>query len=168
MDPDNSMETEETTVEYDPADIAREFVEQVLAAMELPAEVSSETLEDGSLRVEVTGEQAGDVIGAYGEGLNALQYLAGLVVQRYTGDHTRLLLDADGYREKRQASLEQQARELAAAVVDAGQEAELDPLNAFERRIIHHALLDYPGVVTYSEGEGEERRVIIAPKPDKQ
>lgn len=162
------METEETAVEYDPADIAREFVEQVLAAMELPAEVRSEGLEDGTYRVDVNGESAADLIGPYGEGLNSLQYLAGLVVQKYTGEHARILLDAAGYREQRRTALVEQARELAAAVVDAGQEAELDPLNAFERRIIHHALMDYPGVTTYSEGEGEDRRVIIAPKPEKQ
>lgn len=162
------METEETAVNYNPGDIAREFVEQVVGAMELPAQVEAEELSDGSFRINVTGESAGDVIGAYGEGLNALQYLAGLVVQRYTGEHSRLLLDADGYREKRETALVEQARELAAAVVEAGQEAELDPLNAFERRIIHNALLEYPGVTTYSEGEGDERRVIIAPKPEKQ
>ena len=163
---DMEIETEEAPTDYNPGDIARDFVEQVVAAMELPAEVKAEPLDDGSWRIDVVGENAAEVIGSYGEGLNALQYLAGLVVQKYTGEHTRLLLDADGYREKRETALVDQAKELAAAVVEAGQEAELDPLNAFERRIIHNALLDYPGVTTYSEGEGDERRVIIAPKPE--
>jgi spoIIIJ-associated protein len=169
------MAAEEETIEQDQeqaeeqsaGEVAREFIQEVLAAMELPGEVQVEETEDGTWRLEVVGEEAGDLIGRYGSGINALQYLTSLVVQRETGQHVRVTLDADGYRDRRQAALVEQARALAAEVVKHGQEAELDPLGSFERRIIHQALTDDPDVITYSEGEGEDRRVIIAPRPKK-
>jgi spoIIIJ-associated protein len=150
-----------------PGEVAREFLLEVLAAMEIPSQVEIEQSEEGVWRLEVVGDEAGRIIGRYGSGLNALQYLTGLVVQRRTGEHVRLQLDAEGYRDRREAALVEQARSLAAEVVKAGQEAELDPLSAFERRIIHNALLDHPDVITYSEGDDPDRRVIIAPRPRK-
>jgi spoIIIJ-associated protein len=77
----------------------------------------------------------------------------------------RIVLDADNYRARREEALTKQAMDLAAQAVEAGQEAELEPLSAYERRIIHNALADHPEVTTYSEGEEPRRRVIIAPKP---
>jgi len=156
---------DELTPDQRACEAAREFVEEVLAAMELPAEVHASENGEGGFRLEVVGDDAGSLIGRYGQGINSLQYLAILVGQRRTGAHLRLTLDADGYRGRREAALVEQARSLAAEVVAAGQEAELDPLSAFERRIIHNALLDHPDVITYSEGEGDDRRVIIAPRP---
>ncbi len=147
-----------------PGVVARDFIAEVVEAMGMDAEVQVEQTEDGTWRIEVHGDEAGDIVGRYGNTLNALQYLTGLVVQRRTGEHARLLLDAEGYRDRREAALVEQARSLAAEVAQAGQEAELDPLGAFERRIIHNALLDHPDVVTYSEGDEPERRVIIAPR----
>ena len=143
---------------------ARAFLREVIAAMELASDVDVERTEDGAWRLEVVGDDAGEILGRYGDTLNALQYLVTLVAQRRSGEHLRLVLDADGYRDRRQAALTELARELAAEVEKAGQEAELDPLSAFERRIIHNALLDHAGVVTYSEGDEPERRVIIAPR----
>jgi spoIIIJ-associated protein len=156
---------DEMTPDQRACEAAREFVEEVVAAMELPAEVRSSENGEGGFRIEVIGDEAGDLVGRYGSGLNSLQYLAILVGQRRTGEHLRLTLDAGGYRARREAALIEQAEALAAEVVAAGQEAELDPLSAFERRIIHNALADHPDVITYSEGEGEDRRVIIAPRP---
>jgi spoIIIJ-associated protein len=156
--------SEEEEAPLTPGDIAREFVEDVLDAMGLDCPVEAEQDEEGTWRLEITGEGAADLIGRYGETINALQYLTTLVTLREVGGHVRLQLDADGYRGKRQAALIEQAQELASEVARAGQEAELDPLNAFERRIIHNALADHPEVRTYSEGEGEERRIIIAPR----
>jgi spoIIIJ-associated protein len=144
---------------------AREFLSEVIAAIGMQSHVEAEELEDGTWHLEVVGDDAGDLIGRYGETINALQYLTTLVAQRRTGEHARLMLDAEFYRERRHAALTEQARELAAEVARHGQEAELDPLSAFERRIIHNALLDHPDVITYSEGEEPERRVIIAPRP---
>ncbi len=147
------------------AEAARDFVHEVVAAMGMTSDVEVEPLEDGSWRLEVVGDDAGDLIGRHGDTLNALQYLAGLVALRRSGEHARFLLDAEGYRERRETALVQQALELAAEVAAAGQEAELDPLGAFERRIIHNALLEHPDVITYSEGDEPNRCVIIAPRP---
>jgi len=163
------MESEQTVAEVEtPGEAARAFLTDVLEAMELSADVEVAQTEDGTWRVSVVGEDAGQLVGRYGSTLNALQYLASLVTQRRTGGHVRLLLDADGYRDRRETALVEQARSLAAEVKAAGQEAELDPLSSFERRIIHNALLDDPDVVTYSEGDEPDRRVIIAPRPAQQ
>jgi spoIIIJ-associated protein len=163
------MEAEETTPgALAQGEVAQEFLREVLAAMHFSADVELVEQEDGSYWLDVVGEDAGRIIGRHGNTLNALQYLTGLVTQKQTGEYSRLTVDADGYRERRQTALIEQARELAAAVIEAGQEAELDPLPAYERRIIHNALMEHPEVVTYSEGEGDERRVIIAPRPAAQ
>jgi spoIIIJ-associated protein len=146
---------------------ARDFVSEVVAAMGMEADVELDQTEDGTWRVDVTGNEAGDLIGRYGDTINALQYLTTLVALRRSGEHARLLLDADGYRDRRQAALTELARSLAADVKASGQEAELDPLSAFERRIIHNSLLDHPDVITYSEGDEPDRRVIIAPRPQR-
>jgi spoIIIJ-associated protein len=140
------------------------FLEELLEAMRLTARVDVDQREDGTWLLEIVGLDAGQLVGRYGSTLNALQYLTGLVIQKRTGEHTRVLLDADGYRERREAALIEQARGIAAEVKRSGQEAELDPLSAFERRIIHNALLDDPDVRTYSEGEDPDRRIIIAPR----
>lgn len=159
------MSSEEEETEFaDAGEIALEFVSDVVAAIGLDVEVSVEFDEvEEAWNVEVEGDDAARLVGHHGRTLNALQYLTSLVVQRQTGDRQRVNLDADGYKAKRRSSLEQTAREIAAEVVRTGQEAELDPLNAYERRLIHNELAEYPGVRTYSEGEDPDRRVIIAP-----
>ena len=150
----------------DPGEVAREFILEVLEAMGLEeCEVAAEEQEDGTWHLAVTGEGSGALVGKQADALNALQYLTTLVTLRRAAAHVRVVLDADDYRARREAALTQQAMDLAVAVIDAGQEAELDPLSAYERRIIHNALADHPDVVTYSEGEEPRRRVIIAPKP---
>jgi len=162
--PEQAEAAQAEEVEETPGDIAREFLEDVLDAMEMDCDVEVEQDADGTWKLEIVGEGAEDLIGRYGDTINALQYLTTLVTLRHAGGHVRLQLDAGGYREERLTALTTQARELAEEVARVGQEAELDPLNAFERRIIHNALSEHPEVVTYSEGEGEERRVIIAPR----
>ncbi len=157
MDP---QETENTAGDY-----AADYIQDVLDAMELDAEVEVEQGADNVWRLNVIGPDAGEVVGAHGAVLNALQYLAGMVAQRASGGYCRLQLNADRYREKREQHLTETALAIAAEVVRMNQEAELDPLSAYERRIIHNALQEYPGITTYSEGEEPERRVIVAPKP---
>jgi len=165
MPEEQTVEQDEQEEPLDAGDVACDFLDEVLEAMGVESHAEVELMEDGSWRLEVVGSDAGDLIGRYGETLNALQYLTVLVTQKQMGEHPRLVLDAEGYRDRRQAALTEQARALAAEVAKAGQEAELDPLSSFERRIIHNALLDHPDVVTYSEGEEPERRVVIAPRP---
>jgi spoIIIJ-associated protein len=165
MEEGKMVESEEVSGSDSPGDVAADFLLDVTEAMGMTLEVDVEDLEDGTFRLDLVGDEAGQLIGRYGNTLNALQYLTGLMLQRRTGQHVRLLLDADGYRSRRETALVEQANELAAQVIQAGQEAELDPLSAFERRIIHNALAGHPQVITYSEGEEPERRVIIAPRP---
>ena len=159
------MESGGTEQPLSPGEIGREFLLDILDAMQVDADVDCDQMEDGTWRLEFVGPDAGALIGRYGDTLNSLQYITTLVTVRRSGEHVRLMLDADGYRGKREAALVEQAQTLAAEVAEAGQEAELDPLSSFERRIIHNALLDHPDVVTYSEGEEPERRIIIAPRP---
>jgi spoIIIJ-associated protein len=161
------MTAEASGGEYNAGVAAGEFITEVVEAMGLRSEVSSEEGEDGTWRVSVEGPDSGDLIGANADALNALQYLATIVAQRRMGEHVRLVLDADNYRRKREQALMDQALELAGEVARLGQEAELDPLSSYERRIIHNALTDHPDVITYSEGEDSERRVVIAPRPAK-
>jgi spoIIIJ-associated protein len=159
MEPEQ-IEEEET----DAGDIAADFLEEVVAAMHMSAGIEIDEEEDGTFRLELVGEDAGNLIGRYGDTLNSLQYLVTLVTQKRTGEHVRILLDAEGYRDRREAALVEQARSFAAEVIRTGQEIELDPLGSFERRIIHNALMDHPDVETYSEGEEPERYVVIGPR----
>ena len=115
------------------------------------------------LDVELTGQDALETFGRHGSSLDALQYLANLIINRRVGPEIRVILDANSYRRRRAETLENLARQFAAQVKDRQEECELDPLPAHERRIIHNALLDDPAVRTYSEGDEPDRRVVIAP-----
>src|SRR5437879_4113802 len=99
-----------------PGEVGREFLLEVLDALDIGSEVEVELMEDGTWRRDIAGEDAGQTIGHDGDTINALQYLATLVTQRRTGEHVRLLLDAEGYRERRQAALVEQARVFAEEV----------------------------------------------------
>jgi len=121
-------------------------------------------LHDPYLEIDLQGSDVPSTFGRHGNWLDALQYLANLIVLRRVGPHVRLVLDADGYRARRAAILQKLAKQYAAMVKERQEECELDPLPAHERRIIHNALLDDPDVRTYSEGDDPDRRVIIAPR----
>lgn len=114
---------------------------------------------------ELTGPDAAATFGASGRVLDSLQYLVNLVLARRIGPDVRLLLDVDNYRARREEVLIQMALDFASQVRERQEECEVDPpLPPHERRIMHKALQDDPGVRTYSEGEEPERRVIIAPR----
>ncbi len=116
------------------------------------------------LNVELIGEDAGATFGRLGPSLDALQFLVNLIISRRVGSDVRVALDADDYRERRAESLRGRATELANEVKARNEEAELEPLPAHERRIIHAALADDPLISTYSEGDEPDRRVVIAPR----
>ncbi len=162
---DETDEPEDDEGPLTPGDEAREFLLDVLDGFGLvDTDVDVEPQDDHSWKLTIVGPGAEDLVGVQGETLNALQYLTSLVTARRTGEPIRLLLDAGGFREKRRLALVEQALKLADEVIAVGAEAELDPLNPYERRIIHQALSDHPQVVTYSEGEGDGRRIVIAPR----
>ena len=130
-------------------------------------EVRVDVKEDGKeMDIELSGPDMGMVIGKRGETLDALQHLTSLVVNRGDLDFVKVSIDTENYREKRVKALESLAKKLAAKVVRSGRNTTLEPMNAYERRIIHATLQDHDKVTTYSVGQGVRRKVVIALKKD--
>lgn len=154
----------EETISGGIGETAREIAQELVEAggLDIRADLAGE--EDDAVDLTLDGEDAALLIGRQGQTLNAFQYLVGLIAARRLGRRIRVTVDAEGYRARRAETLGQMARDLAAQVREHNQEAVMDPLNAAERRIVHTALLDEPGITTYSEGEEPERRVVISPK----
>jgi spoIIIJ-associated protein len=148
----------------DAGEVARSILAEILTAMGLEAEVILKDQEEGNIRLEVSGPDMGVVIGKHGSTINALQYLVGLIAHRRVGERVRVVVDAEDYRSRRERSLQELALTYARRVKESGQEAVLDALQSYERRIIHTALVDDPDVYTYSEGEEPDRRVVISPR----
>lgn len=141
------------------------IVADVVTAMGLDAKpVLKEDTEEEVL-VEIVGKDLGMLIGKRGQTLDALQYIVGIGANKHGGDgKKRVILDAEGYRERHKQTLIQTALEYAKAVKEQGQEAVLEPQPARDRRIVHMALAEDPDVYTYSEGMGDDRHVVISPK----
>lgn len=116
------------------------------------------------VNLEIDGRDVAYLVGKHGEVLNALQYLLNVIGSRQIPSGARATLDGNNYRRRRETALRNLALQIAEQVRQRGEEAVLDALPAFERRIVHKSLQDYEGVATYSEGEEPERRVVIAPK----
>lgn len=116
------------------------------------------------LHIDLVGEDVAATWGRMGQSLDALQMLTNMILSRRIGSDVRLMLDADNYRERRAETLCSIAQDYAREVKDRNQEAEMDPLPAHERRIIHSALIDDPDIRTYSEGDEPHRHIVIAPR----
>ena len=141
-------------------DTAREFLAGLLEAMDLSAEVSVELEPDRAL-VDVNGEGLGLLIGRRGQTLDALQELVRAAVQRRLKARARLLVDVEGYRARRRASLAEYARAMAQRAKERGTEIELEPMNSYERKIVHDAVAEVEGATSFSEGDEPERKVIV-------
>lgn len=139
------------------------LLQQVLTSGGLGATVQCSSLTGKYVNIELDGPDVRFLIGKRGEVLNAIQYLMNVVATRKLGTGVRVVIDGDSYRQKREQVLSNYAIGIAEQVRERGEEAVLDPLPAFERRIIHKALLEVEGVTTYSEGEEPNRCVVIAP-----
>ncbi|MBQ9832685.1 MAG: protein jag [Clostridia bacterium] len=147
--------------------IAADFVKGVLERMGIEADVLVATNVENGMRLRIDSESMGRLlIGHRGETLDALQYLTSLTVNHAQKDeeYTRVTLDTEGYRDKREDTLARLARKVAAQVKATGKSREMEPMNPYERRVFHSTLQNNPYVTTYSEGEGNDRRVIVAPK----
>ncbi len=120
--------------------------------------------EDGSLVFEIEGEDAGLLIGRRGETLQALQFLVRMVVSRQLGRKAFVVIDVEDYRQRRADMLRRLARRTAGRVASSGRASALDPMPPGERRIVHMALASHRRVQTESEGEGNQRRVVIQPR----
>jgi spoIIIJ-associated protein len=114
--------------------------------------------------LEIRGQDLGFLIGRYGSCLDALQLLTAAAANRGVRTGARVVVDAEGYRERRRASLERLALSTAAKVKRTGREIEIPNLQAHERRVIHMVLRDDPNVETHSEGEGRHRRLVVSPR----
>ena len=154
-------------VDDEKAQAIRTFLSGLLSQMESSAQVKVYLPEKGRYRVILEGENLGALIGRRGETLDAIQQLTSYAVNR-TGGRVRVQLDAEGYREKREQSLQNLARKVAGKVVKYRRSVTLEPMNAYERHVIHTALQDVPGVTTYSTGVDPNRRVIVAYDREKQ
>lgn len=139
---------------------AEEYIKEVLTAFGLKAELVS-SYEYGGYCINITGDGLGAIIGRRGETLDAIQYLAGLVANRGEGDYLRLTVDCGNYRFKRKDTLESLAKKLANQVIKTDVSKTLEPMNPFERRIIHATVSEIEGVSSASIGEEPNRRVVI-------
>lgn len=139
---------------------ATEFLEGLVAAMGLEADVKVE-LEPDRAVVDVSGEDLGLLIGRRGQTLDALQELVRAAVQRRLRARARLLVDVEGYRARRRASLAEYARAMAMRAKERGTEIELEPMNSYERKIVHDAVADIDGATSFSEGDEPDRKVIV-------
>ena len=154
-------------VDDEKAQAIQTFLAGLLTQMESSAEVKVYQPEKGRYKVFLVGDNLGALIGRRGETLDAIQQLTSYAVNR-TGGRVRVQLDAEGYREKREQSLQHLARKVAGKVVKYRRSVTLEPMNAYERHVIHTALQDVPGVTTYSTGVDPNRRVIVAYDRDKK
>ena len=145
-------------------ELATSFISGLLEKMGVEGQVTVlPQVECDQLRLELSGPDMGPIIGRRGDTLDAIQYLGSLVLNNALDEHVRLSVDTENYREKRSESLERLARKMAMKVVKSHRSMTLEPMNPYERRIIHAALQDFNGVTTYSTGTEPNRRVVIAP-----
>ena len=154
-------------VDDEKAQAIRKFLSGLLEQMESAAEIHIYLLEKGRYKVILEGKNLGALIGRRGETLDAIQQLTSYSVNR-TGSRVRVQLDAENYRAKREQSLERLANKVAGKVVKYRRSVTLEPMNAYERHVIHTALQEVPGVTTYSTGVDPNRRVIVAYDREKK
>jgi len=146
-------------------DNVKTFLNDVLSAMNLEVVVNIEyDEEERNMNIDISGDDMGMLIGKRGQTLDSLQYLVSLVANKDSDDYIRVKVDTENYRERRKATLENLAKNMAHKVKRIRRSVSLEPMNPYERRIIHSALQDDKYVTTHSEGDEPYRRVVITPK----
>ncbi len=153
-----------TQAKEDISEVVKSSAEQLLHNLEIPAAVTVELSEDGIYQVVVHTDESGLLIGYHGETLSSFQMILGLLVFRQSGEWARLLVEVGDYRARRQEQLQAMAEGYARQALSTGQPVYLPFLPPVERRIIHLALEARSDVMTESEGEGRQRRVVVKPK----
>lgn len=153
-------------------DLSMEFIRRLIANLGIQVEAELYQCEDGTRRIILNGEDAGMLIGHHGETLDALQYLSNLACSKKNSkgerDHSRVTLDIQGYRAKREETLRALARAKAARALRTGRNVSLEPMSAYERRIIHSEIQSIAGVSTNSVGSDNNRKVIIYLTDEKE
>jgi spoIIIJ-associated protein len=147
---------------YHPIEEAEKFLKSVIEKMGVQAEIQKVEV-DKNVEFILSGEQIALLIGKHGQTLNSLQLLTQLVANRYSENYINIAIDAENYRARRKETLTQLAKRLAEKAIKTGKEVELEPLPAYERKIIHAALADYEGIKTYSVGTEPHRYIVISP-----
>jgi len=154
----------------DLVEVAKGVLETLLSLLEIPASVESSTEgEEGDISpitLDVRGEDLGILIGRRGQTLASLQYMVRLIVGHQIQVGLPIIVDVEGYKERRYEALRKLAWRIAEQVRDSKSPFSLEPMPAFERRIIHITLADSPDVTTESTGFGEVRKVVVKPKED--
>lgn len=147
--------------------VSKKFLNDVFEAMHISVDVSTKYNESlNTLDVELSGDEMGVLIGKRGQTLDSLQYLISLVINKGTEEYLKVKVDTENYRQRRRDTLENLAKNIAYKVKRTRRSVSLEPMNPYERRIIHSALQNDRFVTTHSEGDEPFRRVVIVPKRD--
>jgi spoIIIJ-associated protein len=161
-DEDDISDAGAGTDELEPVEALEELLEEVVEGLRLDAEITVDE-RAGVLSGRVEGEDVGLFIGRHGQTIDAVQHLAQRIVFPDGPSDVRVVIDANGYRERRAQALRADADDAAEEAVSSGEPVELDPLPPFERRIVHEHLRDRGDVETHSEGNEPERYLVITP-----
>ena len=155
----------EAKVKSSVMDKAKIFLNDVFAAMKMTVVINAEYKEDEKeLTIDLSGDDMGVLIGKRGQTLDSLQYLVSLIVNKESTDYIRVKVDTENYRKRRQDTLENLAKNIAFKVKRTKRTVSLEPMNPYERRIIHSALQNDKFVTTHSEGEEPFRHVVVTMK----
>ncbi len=156
----------QVTSNVSPENRAKTFLDDVFLGMGMRVDIDI-TVDGKLMKINLSGDNMGIIIGKHGDTLDALEHLTSLTVNRGDGDYVKVVLDTENYREKRRQTLVRLAENLSKSVVNHKKKVTLEPMSAGERRIIHSTLQSNDKVETYSIGEEPYRRVVIALKKDK-
>ncbi len=140
-----------------------DYVQDILAGIGIHGRIESYLEDDNNLHIDIIGSDCGVAIGRHGETLDAIQYLANIVANRWIDEYLRVVVDVAGYRRRREQRLQQTAKRTATRVLETGRESKLKPMSPAERRVVHMTLREMDGITTYSEGAEPRRYVVIAP-----
>lgn len=157
-------ETKLVEVQPQTIEAVEDFLKNTMKAMDMEVELKTEIDQDGALCVDMSGEHMGILIGKRGQTLDSLQYLANRVANKHQEGYVRVKLDTENYRARREETLRHLAKNIAHKVKRNRRSVALEPMNPYERRIIHSALQSDPYVMTHSEGEEPFRKVVITLK----
>lgn len=152
--------------EDNPGILGQDFVRKICTAMGVNADCSI-TQKEGHWYIDITGPELGILIGRRGDTLEALQYITNLAVARKLSEKVHIIIDVEGYRQRREDTLVRLAKRLSDKVKRTGMRIVLEPMNPHERRIIHTALQDEARISTFSEGDEPNRRVVISLKKSR-
>ena len=151
------------SVKFNPEKVAKEFLREMFVAMGIIVNIETE-LKEKQLLINLSGSDMGILIGKRGQTLDSIQYLVNLVVNKGDAPYLSITIDTENYRQRRKETLESLAYNLTKKVKQTGKKVVLEPMNPYERRIIHSSLQNNKYVTTYSEGEEPYRNVVIALK----